>query len=434
MAIQITIGGVDYTQYVYLSTIQVDSNIAVNSDTAQLNIIIPNQALPRPKGGQEIIISNGNTIEFAGVVLKPGEDALAPDQMQYTVQCRDYLYWLDKRLVVESYSNMSAGAIVQAIVSTYTSGFTTNGVGGLDASFIIPSIKFDHVPPSEAIQKLADAVGFNWWVDYNKDVHFGSLNTFVSPLPDNLFDADNDTSSYGDLHLDEDVSQVRNQIYLLGFMVAAQYTITDKFVADGQQTSFTMNYEPQHMFSGIVVKQNNTAYTPKLDLTNGDATNTTNDGCAYIHTTNKTVRFNVAPASGVVVSITYRPRYEMVNMYNDPGGMEEMRSRDGIDGVYEWSARDQQLSGDDTSLVDTRGRIELAKYAYPHYSGTFNSYLQGWRPGQYFLLTSNRRMDGIFQQTPLYLTKVTKTVVNHPLNGVPTFRYDISFSDSPYVY
>lgn len=434
MGIQITIGGIDYTQYVDLSSIQVDSNIAVNSDTCQMNIIIPSQALPYPKGGQEIIIKNGSNIEFAGVVLKPAEDLLAADQMIYATQCRDYLYWFDKRLVVESYQDMTAGDIVKSIVSNYTSGFTSNNVGGLDWTFTIPNVKFDHVPPSEALQRLSDAVGFNWWVDYNRDVHFGELNSFVSPLPNNILDVDNDTENYGDLHLEEDVSQVRNQIYLTGYKIAAQYTVTDKFVADGQQNSFTLKYEPQHMFSGITVKQNNTAYPTKLDLTDGNATNTVDDGYAYINTSNESVRFNAPPAQGTIVSVTYRPRYDMINMYNDPNAFDIMKQRDGMDGVYEWTLRDQQLSGDDVSLADTRGRIELAKYAYPHYSGTFYSYLQGWRPGQYFLLTSNRRMDGIFQSTHFYLTKVSKTVVNHPENEEPTFRYDISIADSPYVY
>lgn len=434
LAINITAGGEDYTEYVDLSSIQIDSNLAVNSDTAQMNIRISNQNVPYPKGGQEIIIMNGDNIEFAGVILKPAEDMLSPDTMIYATQCRDYLYWFNKYLVVESYTNMTAGDIVKAIVSTYAPEFTVNNVMGTDGSFTISTIKFDHIYPSDAIQQLADAVGFTWWVDYKKDVHFVELNSFVSPLPDNILDADNDTQNYGDLHLEEDVSQVRNQIYLTGYKVAAMYTITDKFVADGQQTSFTLNYEPQHVFSGIAVKQNSTVYPTKLDLTDGNATSTVNDGYAYIDTSNKTVRFNVAPAQGVVVSITYRPRYDTINMYNDPNSMDIMRERDGLDGVYESTLRDQQLSGDDTSLANTRGNIELAKYAYPHYSGTFYSFLQGWRPGQYFLLTSNRRMDGIFQRMPFYITKTTKTVMNHPKDKMPTFRYDISIADSMYVY
>lgn len=434
MAVKITIGGLDYTQYVDLKTVKVDSNIAVNSDTAEFNVIIPQQVLPRPKGGQEVIIWNGSNKEFAGVVLLTHEEALAPDRMNYDVKCRDYVYWLDKRLVVNSYTNMSAGNIVIAIIQNFTTGFTANHVLGTDSSFNIPFIKFDHVPVSEALKKLADAVGYDWWIDYNKDIHFGPINTSTSPLPGNQLLPDIDTANYSDLYIEEDVSQVRNQIYFLGHKVAAQYQITEKFVGDGQRTQFHLNYEPSHTLTQTIVKQGSTNYPTKYDVSDGNATSTTNDGKAYIHFTNQTVRFNVAPANGTVVSVTYRPRYEMVNMYNDPNGMNIMKQRDGMDGVYEYMIRDQQLSGDDTSLVDTRGRIELTKYAYPHITGEFYSFLQGWQTGQYFMFTSNNRMDGQLQNVLFYVTKIEKMIVSHPANGKPTFYYKIDFSDSPYIF
>lgn len=432
--VKITIGGQDYTQYVDLKTVKIDSNISVNSDTAEFNVIIPQKALPRPKGGQEVIIWNGSNKEFAGVVLLPHEEALAPDRMLYDVKCRDYVYWLDKRVVVNSYANMSAGNILLDIVNNFTQGFTTNHVLGTDSSFNVPFIKFDHTSVSAAFQKLADAVGYNWWIDYNKDIHFSPINTTTSPLPANQLLADTDTHNYSDLYIEEDVSQVRNQIYFVGHKVAAQYQITEKFVADGQETQFKLNYEPSHKLTQTIVKQGATVYTSKNDLTDGTATKTTNDGCAYIHFVNQTVRFNVAPANGTVISVTYQPRYEYVNMYNDPNAMQVMKQRDLMDGVYEYMVRDQQLSGDDTSLVDTRGKIELNKYAYPHISGEFYSYLQGWATGQYFKFSSNNRMDGELQNVLFYVTKLEKTIVNHPKNGTPTFYYKIDFSDSPYVF
>lgn len=434
MSVKITIGGTDYTKYADLQTLKVDSNIAVNSDTAEFNVIIPKQALPRPKGGQEVIVWNGSNKEFAGVILLPHEELLAPDTMMYDVKCRDYVYWLDKRLVVNSYADYTAGNIILDIVQKFTTGFTTNNVQGADGSFTIPFIKFDHVTVSEAFQKVADAVGYDWWIDYDKDIHFGPTNTSVSPLPNNQLLADTDTINYSDLYIEEDVSQVRNQIYFLGHKIAAQYSITQTFVADGQETSFSLTYEPSHTLTQTIVKQGATVYTSKSDVSDGTATNTSNDGCAYIHYQNQTVRFNVAPANGTVVSVTYRPRYDSVNMYNDPNGMTIMKQRDGQDGVYEYMIRDQQLSADDTSLVDTRGRLELTKYAYPHLSGEFYSYLQGWATGQYFLFTSNNRMDGELQNFQFYVTKIEKTIVSHPKNGTPVFYYQIDFSDSAYVY
>ena len=98
--------------------------------------------------------------------------------------------------------------------------------------------------------------------------------------------------------------------------------------------------------------------------------------------------------------------FEMVSMFNDPNAMAVMKSRDGQDGVYEYGTRDQQLSSIDTTLVNIRSQLDLMKYAYPHYTGSFTSFTQGWVPGQYFYCTSNNRMDGEFQNQIFYFLAI----------------------------
>lgn len=434
MAVQILIGGQDYTQYISLQSLKVSSNIAVNSDTANFDMVIHQKAVPRPKGGQEIRILNGAEVEFGGVLLQPKETALATDVMLYQVQCRDYVYWFDKRVVVNTYAGYTAGNIVKDIITNFTSGFTSNNVQGTGSSFYVPEIKFDHKPPSEAVKKLADDVGYQWWIDYNKDVHFSAVGTNPSPLPNNALMVDTDIENYSDLEFEEDVSQVRNQIYLMGYKVPAAYSVTQNFVADGQNNTFVTTYEPKHALNTITVTVGGVTKAKKLDLIGGLPNNEQEDGTVYISYQEQRYRFNVAPAQGQVVSITYVPMFELINMQNDPSAMDEMKSRDLQDGLYEYAIRDRQLSSIDSTLATTRGQLELYKYAYPRYSGLFNSFLQGWQPGQYFYLTSDNRMDGQFQNFVFYVIKVEKTIVTHPENGDPVFKYAVSISDTPYSF
>ena len=434
LAIQILIGGQDYTQYTDIKSIKIDSNIAVTSDTASFDAYIPKKAVPRPKGGQEIKIMNGSSIEFGGVIMEPKEIAVASDQMKYSISCRDYVYWLNKRVVTNTYNNYTSGNIVKDIVSNFTSGFTANNVYGTDSSFAISQIKFDHKAPSECIKKLADDIGFQWWVDYNKDVHFGPVMTTLSPLPNNTLLVDTDTTNYGDLEFDEDVSQLRNQIYYMGYKIPADYTITETFTTDGQSTSYNTTYEPIHYLTKITVTLNGSTVAKSLDIAGGLPNNQLQDGKVYIYYKNKSFRWNVAPTSGQTLTITYYPMFEMVSMFNDPNAMAVMKSRDGQDGVYEYGTRDQQLSSIDTTLVNIRSQLDLMKYAYPHYTGSFTSFTQGWVPGQYFYCTSNNRMDGEFQNQIFYVIKVSKEIVHHPTNGTPTLKYTINFSDTPYSY
>jgi hypothetical protein len=433
MAIQILIGGQDYTQYVNFESIDIQSNIAVNNDTAACDVVISQQCIPRPKAGQEIKFVNNGVIEFGGVIVNPKETALASDVMLYQLDCKDYTFLFDKKVVTNTYNGYTIGNIVKDIVANFTTGFTANNVYGTSQDFYLNQVKFDHEAPSRAIKKLADDINFQFWIDYNKDVHFGEIATIQSPLPNNSLNLDTDTQNYSDLEFDEDISQVRNQIYLLGYKLPAMYSVTQSFVCDGQNNTFTVTYEPKHSLSSIVVILNGVAQKVKLDLIDGIPSSTTQDNTCYVNYANKTFRFNTAPTSGQTLSITYVPMFDMISMYNDPNAITAMAQRDGTDGVYEYAIRDEQLTSTDSSLANIRGQMELLKYAYPHYTGQFNSFLQGWGTGQYFFITSNRHMDGQFQNQVFYVVKVVKKVVAFQ-NSNPVFQYTVYFSDTPYIF
>lgn len=128
-----------------------------------------------PTARQEIIITQGskNTLErlFAGHVVSATARYVGqnPQAVLYDVNCIDYTWQLNQFLVTKRYTNQSATAIAQAIISTFTTGFTTvNVVAGLD---VVDEITFTNVPVMDAIAQLAKRVGGYCFVDYRKDVH-----------------------------------------------------------------------------------------------------------------------------------------------------------------------------------------------------------------------------------------------------------------------
>lgn len=434
MSLQILIGGVDYTSYVDFNSVKIDNNIAVTSDTAQFNIKITNKEMPRPKGGSELIVLNGTNREFGGVHISPEEDEIAAGVMLYQCKSRDYGYWADRRLIVEDIMPDYAGNMIKSVVSSFSSGFTTNNV---QTGPLAPYQKVDYVPLTKFVKKLADLFSFGWYIDYYKDFHFFAYETFVSPLPNNLLNIDDPTNAlyFGNLTLTEDVSQVRTRVYLKGHKVGARYTVTDTFVADGQQTSFPLRYEPIHdLGKGMVITVAGTNYPAKRDIVDGLPNATASDGNAYVNFDTPQARFNVAPASGSVVSVTYYPRLPEALAVSDVQSQKIMAARDQQDGIYEFAINDPGLSWDDASIAQARGQLEINKYGRPHYSGQFTSFLQGWRAGQFFYFYSKRRMDGDLNGFKMFVTKVSKTLVNHPKNGTPTFQYTVSIADTPYVY
>jgi hypothetical protein len=124
--------------------------------------------------GQDVQITLGtvspSTI-FAGTILEV-EQAYedTTDNTIWLVDCLDYTYLLNRRNPLKSYGSQSATAIVQNLVSTFSSGFTTTNVVAA-----LPSVAIDFDGSQNlaaCLTQVATAIGGYWYVDYAKDVHF----------------------------------------------------------------------------------------------------------------------------------------------------------------------------------------------------------------------------------------------------------------------
>lgn len=103
--------------------------------------------------------------------------------------------------------NENVGSIVYKIMQDYTEGLTYSGIQSTSTS--IERIKFSQVPVLDAIKELADRVGYIYYVDNEKDLHFepaGSISsgyTFnnTNVISSNIRDSDqelaNDIWVYG---------------------------------------------------------------------------------------------------------------------------------------------------------------------------------------------------------------------------------------------
>lgn len=446
MAIQFYINGVDYTQgngySVDFNSVSIASNITTTNNTADFKVKIQRAkdgtaVMARPMGLQELKILNGSVVEFAGVISKVTEDVpTAADEMVYEVEAQDYSPWFDKRLLTYTYAGKTLEYMVKEIVNNFVNqsgaGFTTNNV--YDTGIVQSLKKFDHVAPSQAIQALADYVGYWFYIDYQKDVHFEPILTNTSPLPENKLLVDSDSKSYSNLQFAEDVTQIRNQVYYYGHKLPMGSQITESWTGDENTQTFTLTYEPKHSIDtgDLTVKVDGVIQTNDLDISNATP-GTGSANTAYIYYRNKTLRFASAPGN-VTVSCTYYPLLPTENLYNNPESFKHMKARDGMDGIYEWGTSNTNLTSNDSSLVNLAGKSTLLKYSLPHYTATFDSFFQGWKPGQYFYLTSDMRMDKEFQNKEFYILKTTKTIVNHSPGGSPIFKYSLSIADSPYNY
>lgn len=426
------------------------------TSTCEFTVMIPGQAVTRPKSGQEVIITSQLGREFAGhiVTVKEAQNNSVITQLDYKVTVRDYAYLLDRHVAFNEFAanTYTYDQIVKTLVQQYgaADGFTTTGV---QASFEAVYTRFDYQGVSQSINQMAQQIAWAFYVDYFKNVFFYDGTTSIpSPLPSNTLLVDTATTLadayniygaigvYGDLEITEDSTQLRTKIFLYGHQVTAGYFLTESFTGDDSTTSFGLTYPPsQDLVNNVIVTVGGATYTPAVDLVDGVPTSTAQDFTAYINFTGQTVRFNVPPPDGVAVVVEYKPQLPLVVVIPSPSDAAltaAVMDLPASDPYFEYAISDPSLSAETIGPSQARADEQLTKYGTARISGTFTSYLHGWKAGTFFLLTSTKRFDGQFNATTMYVTKVDKKIVSHPTNAgatQPLFKSTISFSDSVYV-
>jgi hypothetical protein len=141
-----------------------------------------------PVNDEEVIITlpDGTRI-FGGYITHTMLSSVADTGgIRVQIQCVDYVRLFDRNLVNKTYTSMTDKAIIEDIVATYCQGFgitTTNVIEGVT----VDQINFNYIQPSQALRRIADLTGRNWYIDYTKDIHYFPLTTNVAPF--NITDA-----------------------------------------------------------------------------------------------------------------------------------------------------------------------------------------------------------------------------------------------------
>ena len=257
--ITIKIGGVDRTEYVDARTLNIKDELTSKVNSASF-VFICNDIAVAPAPGEIVLIEEGTKKLFSGRILSKKESFLPPNLLKYPVECIDHTRDLDKKLVFESYIDQKGGNIIKDIINKYTTGFTTDNVNdGLE----IKEIAFDFVQVSEALTKIAEICKFEWYIDYDKDIHF--FNSFLNSAP---FQLDDDQANYKDLVLNKNISQLRNRIYIKSS--AIKDTFGEVFIADGIATSWVCKYRAEIMLPEKIDTDTLRWYGADLEFSHND--------------------------------------------------------------------------------------------------------------------------------------------------------------------
>lgn len=329
-----------------------------------------------PVLGDMVEIYQDATKLFGGVVIERKDSILGGILIGYEVSCKDWSYYLDGKLVVKSYQNQTAHAILLDILSTYTTGFTTVNVK--TTSPVVASIRFNYEQVTSAITKIAQLIGWDWYIAPDKDIHFFDRETNAAPFQ---LDDTGGNLEWSSLEINQSVVDLRNSIYVRGGSYKSAISsgaARDVYKAEGTQTVFSLGYQ----YDNVVVEKNAVVQTVGID-------NITDPGTvqALYNFTEKFVRFTSTPANG-----------DTIKVYGDAYLPVIAQARDQISistyGEFQEVIIDKSITS--TSEAQRRAAAELTLYAQNTYEASFKTIQTGLKTGQ--LITLNSVIRGINRQ------------------------------------
>jgi len=398
MAFQITIGGVDRTKEIKRTNFKINDIINNRVDTCSFKIEKVSAGGYAPALNAEVIaLLDGERI-FGGNVSQCGVRTIGSTKaVTLDVKCVGFKHQFSKMLVTDRFEDMTANAIITALMADYGDGFT---MANAAADVQIDSIAFNRIPLSDAINKLAGLINYSWYIDYNKDLHFFQKNSKTS-----AFNIADDSANYvfESLEVTKDISQIRNSIFVQGGEERGEPRIETYVVEEGQTTFPLANKfaeQPDVEVDGI-------AQTVGVDFKSEDADFEVqwNFNQTYIKFTDGN-----EPATDAEVTIEGIPLFPILVNVPSPVSIGEF-------GRFEFSIVDKTIKSRGQAVE--RALAELQAYGGQISEGSFRTHVGGLRSGQIININSDLR--GIAED--FLIQKVSFSVINDVVEGDIVEKY-----------
>jgi hypothetical protein len=216
LTVTVTIGGVDVTAKIKPGSLSIQNILTQQMDTYSASLI---ESLSlNLESWQEVIALNGAERIFGGYLLTTEDELGINLNTDAKVDASDYSVRFEKVIVKEEYSNMTDKAMIAAFFAKYLPG------EGFDVSTYVEEIKthtrlrFNRCTLFDAIKQLANLANADWYVDYDKKLHFFETGTSGTPAPFGLSSSPDMSTTYPfyDLQVNKDGSGVVNRVEVVG--------------------------------------------------------------------------------------------------------------------------------------------------------------------------------------------------------------------------
>lgn len=368
MSITLTINGTDRSSLIDWQSLQRDKILTKEADTMSFLIKKYDSQTYKPTLGHEVVFTVNSVKEFGGYIIEMNETIIG--RLEYIeVSCKDYTHALDRQLVSKTYTSQSVNDIISNLVSTFSTGFTVTNVV---CPVVIDKVQFNYLPISKCIEKLTDLVGnFDWYVDYDKDIHF-----FATASNPSTFDITDTSGNYvfNSLEINEDTSQLRNEVIIRGGTLTSASTRTELLSGDGTKVIFPLATKFSTTPTITVGGVGKTVGIANIDTTGFDV---------YWDYNQKSLRFTSAPASSANnISVVATYEYPLILQKRNESSVSTY-------GLFQNVIVDKTLK--DLETAGLRADVELIKYSVPAKTARFRTYTNGLLTGQTINISSTIR-------------------------------------------
>jgi hypothetical protein len=365
--ITVQFNNVDKTAFVNIDGFRIESVLTSQVDTCQMEVVNFGAHIFKPVISDDVKVFDGTDKIFAGIVTKITEN-IVEKKIIYSVEVIDYTQLADKKMVAETYSAQTVNDIIADIVTNYLPTFT---IANVDCDIVVDYVAFNYEQPSKCFQRLAELTGFDWYIDYDKDIHFFSQE--INPAPFNLTDS-NGKYIFESLEISRDISQLKNVVFVRGGEYLADF-FTENQKGDGIKRDFKTAYK----YDGIGVAVNGVVKTVGIDYIDDP---TTKD-CLY-NFQEKVVKFRAdnLPGNGITVDISGFPYVPVIVEARDQTSINKY-------GESWFTIIDKSIKTKQGARE--RGAGELMTYSEIITECKFQTYEKGLRAGQIINIQSTIR-------------------------------------------
>jgi hypothetical protein len=338
-----------------------------------------------PVKGEEVLLTDSSLgVLFAGIIVRVEMREKMPGVSVpiWEVDCDDYTALLNKRLVVEDYTGWTATAIVQDICSKYCPDVTIAGV--VEGAPVIEYIRFDYQTPQECFNRIAEYVNWIWDIDFTKDIKFYNLETVGDTAPMELIPG----GYFRSLKHSVDIQDLRNRVYVRGGTMLSDF-YTHETVADGTSRAWILPHSPHEITMAISGVQKTVGIENIHDAAEYDF---------LMNFQEKRITASpqtTTPVTGATITWTYKYDVDIITVIDDFISQDLLAGVQGGDGVYEHVINDDKL--DTIEAAEIAGVNDLTQYANPTVKGSFETEINGWKPGQLVTISlEDRGISGMF--------------------------------------